>query len=185
MNKPGGYIDVDRLQADTTLETAASKCGIPLDVKGSGPEIRMDCPCGCAGDHCGRKEIAINTENPQKVFQCHAYQCGFRGNLLTLMHGFLTQSKPSGGKLKGDEFQRVKKVLASSGESAASRPDPNPKSAAGESTTPPTLREHRPHRLARGTCPRTAQHRRQAATRRLEDEPDRRRVHPPPSLPFF
>ncbi|HQZ69210.1 MAG TPA: hypothetical protein PLY87_29185, partial [Planctomycetaceae bacterium] len=100
MNKPGGYIDVDRLQAETTLETAASKCGIPLDVKGSGPEVRMDCLFGCAGDHYGRKEIAINTENPQKVFQCHAYQCGFRGNLLTLMHGFLTQSKPNGGKLK-------------------------------------------------------------------------------------
>jgi len=137
MNKPGGYIDVDRLQAETTLETAASKCGIPLDVKGSGPEVRMDCLFGCAGDHYGRKEIAINTENPQKVFQCHAYQCGFRGNLLTLMHGFLTQSKPNGGKLKGDEFQRVKKVLAGSGESAASRPDLKPKSAAGESPTPP------------------------------------------------
>ena len=37
--------------------------------------------------------------------------------MLTLMHGFLTQSMPRGGKLKGDEFRRVKKVLA--GESAS------------------------------------------------------------------
>jgi hypothetical protein len=54
----------------------------------------------------------VNTENAQKVFQCHAYQCGFRGNLLTLMHGWLTGQKPTGGKLKGAEFNRVKKVLA-------------------------------------------------------------------------
>jgi len=112
MNKPVGYLDVDRLQAETTLEGAAAKCGVSLDVKGTGAEVRIDCQFGCGGDHCGRKEIAINTENPQKIFQCHAYECGFHGNLLTLMHGFLTTSKPSGGKLKGDEFQRVKKVLA-------------------------------------------------------------------------
>ena len=121
MNKPGGYIDVDRLQAETTLEAAAAKCGVSLDVKGTGPEVRMDCPFACLGDHLGRNEIAINTENAQKIFQCHAYQCGFRGNLLTLMHGFLTHSKPNDGKLKGDEFQRVKKVLAGNIADAATR----------------------------------------------------------------
>ena len=119
MNRPGGYIDVDQLQAETTLEAAAAKCGVPLDVKGSGPEVRIDCLFACPGDHSGRKEIAINTENAQKVFQCHAYSCGFRGNLLTLMHGFLTQSMPRGGKLKGDEFQRVKNVLAGGSASAS------------------------------------------------------------------
>jgi len=121
MNKPVGYLDVDRLQAETTLEGAAAKCGIPLDVKGSGAEVRIDCQFGCGGDHAGRKEIAINTENPQKIFQCHPYPCGFRGNLLTLMRGFLTTSKPSGGKLKGDEFQRVKKVLAGINQPVVSR----------------------------------------------------------------
>jgi len=136
MNKPGGYIDVDRLQAETTLEEAAAKCGLTPDVKGSGPEVRIDCPFGCGGDHCGRKEIAINTDNPQKVFQCHAYQCGFRGNLLALMHGFLTQSLPRGGKLKGDEFQRVKRVLAGTGEPAASPPARQEPEAAGRAVTP-------------------------------------------------
>ncbi|MBI1314488.1 hypothetical protein GC176_24615 [bacterium] len=137
MQKPGGYIDVDALQAQTSLEQAAVKCGIALDVKGSGPEVRIDCPFGCAGDHCGRKEIAVKTDNPQKVFQCHAYECQFRGNLLALMHGFLTGSKPTGGKLKGDEFQRVKKVLAGTGEPAASRPASRQPAAAGETATPP------------------------------------------------
>ena len=134
MNRPG-YIDVDKLQAETTLEAAAAKCGVTLDVKGSGPEVRIDCPFGCAGDHQGRKELAINTDNPQKVFQCHAYQCGFRGNLLTLLHGWLTGKKPSGGKLKGDEFQRVKQVLAGTGTLAAKRPAAQPAAAASEAAT--------------------------------------------------
>ena len=121
MNKPVGYIDVDRLQAETTLEGAAAKCGVSLDVKGTGAEVRIDCQFGCAGDHNGRKEIAINTENPQKIFQCHAYECKFRGNLLTLMHGFLTGTKPTGGKLKSDEFQRVKKVLGAISQPVVSR----------------------------------------------------------------
>ena len=112
MSKPDGYIDVDRLQAETSLEQAAAMCGVPLDVRDTGPEVRIDCPFQCPGDHAGRKEVAVNTENPQKVFQCHAYQCGFRGNMLTLMHGWLAGSKPTGGKLKGEEFQRVKRVLA-------------------------------------------------------------------------
>jgi len=106
------YIDVDRLQAETTLEEAAAKCGVQLDVRQSGKEARIDCPFGCEGDHQGRKEIAVNTEHPQKVFYCHAYQCGFRGNLLTLMHGWLTGQRPTGDRLKGGEFNRVKGVLA-------------------------------------------------------------------------
>ena len=111
MNKPGGYVDINQLQAETTLEEAAAECGVALGVKGTGKEVRIDCPFGCAGDHPGRKEISINTENPQKVFMCHAYQCGFRGNLLSLMHGWLTGAKPAGGKLKGEEFHRVCQVL--------------------------------------------------------------------------
>ena len=113
MNRPG-YVDVDTLQARISLEQAAEKCGVTIDVKGTGPEIRIDCPFHCPGDHNGRKEVAVNTANPQKVFLCHSYQCQFRGNLLTLMNGWLTGDKPTGGKLKGDEFQRVKKVLAAS-----------------------------------------------------------------------
>jgi len=109
---PSGYVNVDQLQAETTLEQAAVKCGIPLDAHGDGKEVRLDCPFGCVGDHCGRREIAVNTENPQKVFMCHAYQCGFHGNLLTLMHGWLARSRPTGDKLKGEEFHRVKNVLA-------------------------------------------------------------------------
>ena len=136
MNRPG-YIDVDKLQAEISLETAAAKCGVSLDVRGTGPEVRIDCPFGCPGDHHGRRELAINTDNPQKIFMCHAYECGFRGNLLTLMHGWLTGQKPAGGKLKGDEFQRVKRALAGSGEPAASRQAPKQPAAASEAAASP------------------------------------------------
>jgi hypothetical protein len=71
------------------------------------------------------------------VFLCHAYECQFRGNLLTLMHGWLTERKPAGGKLKGHEFQQIKKVLAGTGEPAASHPAPKQPAAASEATAPP------------------------------------------------
>jgi hypothetical protein len=123
MNQPR-YLDVDALQAQTSLEEAAAKCGIPLDVHGGGQEVRLDCLFGCPGDHVGKREISVNTANPQKVFCCHAYGCQFRGNLLTLMHGMLTSSKPTGDKLTGGEFSRVRKILAGTPEASAA-----PKSA--------------------------------------------------------
>jgi hypothetical protein len=107
-----GYVDVDELQARTSLEEAAAKCGVRLDAKAHGAEARIDCPFSCPGDHAGRREVSISTDNPQKVFYCHAYQCQLRGNLLALMHGWLTGQRPSGGKLKGAEFNRVKSLLA-------------------------------------------------------------------------
>ena len=107
-------------------------------------EVRIDCPFDCPGDHAGRREVSISTDNPQKVFYCHAYQCQLRGNLLTLMHGWLTGQRPAGDKLKGEEFNRVKRVLADEGSGRfpirTGHAAPN---RYGASTTPP-------HRAARG-----------------------------------
>lgn len=129
-------MNVDQLQADTSLIEAAAKCGVTLDVHDSGQEVRLDCSFGCQGDHCGRREIAVNSENPQKVFMCHAYQCGFRGNLLTLMHGWLTGTRPAGEKLKGDEFHRVKNILASDAALATRTDSSPPKITTSESPAP-------------------------------------------------
>ena len=136
MNRPG-YVNVDQLQAETSLESAAAKCGVPLDVRGTGAEVRIDCPFGCLGDHGGRKEVAINAENPQKVFLCHSYQCGFRGNLLTLMHGWTTGNKPAGGKLKSDEFQRVKNILVGTENAKLNRQNGKKPEAESKTGTPP------------------------------------------------
>ena len=105
------YTNVDDLQAQTTLQEAAAKCGVTLEVHGSGRQVRLDCPFGCPGDHAGKREISVDTGNPQKVFACHAYNCQLRGNLLTLMHGWLTGTHPTGDKLKGEEFNRVQAVF--------------------------------------------------------------------------
>jgi hypothetical protein len=111
MNQPR-YVSVDELQAQTTLQEAAAKCGVTVDVHGSGRQVRLDCPFGCPGDHVGKRELSVDTGHPQKVFACHAYQCQLRGNLLTLMHGWLTGTRPTGDKVKGEEFKRVRAVLA-------------------------------------------------------------------------
>ena len=139
------YIDVDRLQMETSLEEAAAKCNVQLDVRQNGKEARIDCPFGCDGDHKGRREVAVNTEHPQKVFYCHGYQCQFRGNLLTLMHAWLTGEKPTDGRLKGAEFNRVKQVLA--GASPADR-SPTPQTEAPSTGAPMPQQPKRNTRLA-------------------------------------
>jgi 5S rRNA maturation endonuclease (ribonuclease M5) len=109
------YINVDDLQAQTSLTEAAAKCGVTLDIQGNSRQVRIDCAFGCSGDHAGKREISVDTSNPQKVFACHAYECQLRGNLLALMHGWLTGTRPSGDKLKGEEFKRARGVLAGVG----------------------------------------------------------------------
>lgn len=111
MNHPN-YVSVDDLQAQTSLQEAAAKSGVALEIHGGGKQVRLDCAFGCPGDHAGKRELSIDTSNPQKVFCCHAYGCQFRGNLLTLMHGWTTGTRPTGDRLKGDEFKRVRNLLA-------------------------------------------------------------------------
>ena len=106
------YTSVDDLQTQLTLSEAAAKCGTSLEIHGSGQQVRLDCPFGCPGDHAGKREISVDTGNPQKVFCCHAYGCQVRGNLLTLMHGWTTGTLPEGGRLKGMEFKRARDRLA-------------------------------------------------------------------------
>lgn len=111
MTKENQYRSVDDAQAQTSLQDAAAKCSAVVEIHGAGRQVRLDCPFGCEGDHAGKREISVDTGNPQKVFACHAYTCQFRGNLLTLMHGWLTNTRPAGDKLKGEEFKRVRSVL--------------------------------------------------------------------------
>ena len=140
---PPKYASVDDLQAQTTLQEAAAKCGVTLEVHGSGRQVRLDCPFGCPGDHAGKRELSVDTGNPQKVFACHAYNCQLRGNLLTLMHGWLTGTRPTGDKLKGDEFNRVRRVLAGDATPPPSGAPQKPTSAAEQRTVEPPRRTTR------------------------------------------
>lgn len=137
MQQPRGYVNVDQLQAETSLSDAAAKCGVTIETSGAGQEVRIDCPFGCPGDHLGRKEISVNTANPEKVFCCHAYQCGLRGNMLALMHGWMTSTKPTGGKLRGPEFQRIRDVLSGRVQLAGQVPSiPRPNESSTSTSTP-------------------------------------------------
>lgn len=133
------YANVDDLQAQTTLQEAAAKCGVSLDVHGTGRQVRLDCSFGCQGDHAGKRELSVDTGNPQKVFTCHAYGCQMRGNLLTLMHGWLTGTRPTGDKLKGAEFNRVRGVLT--GDTL-----PSPSATVAKPTSPAAVANPEPSR---------------------------------------
>lgn len=135
--------NVDAVMAEITLEQAAARCGVELDVKGAGRNVRIDCPFGCDGDHAGRREIAVDIEHPAKVWQCHAYQCGMRGNLLNLMHGWMTGARWSGERLRGQEFKRVKQVLTAEPATAHSPP---PQPATSERTDEAERRSDQPKR---------------------------------------
>jgi 5S rRNA maturation endonuclease (ribonuclease M5) len=135
MNQPR-YSSVDDLQAQTTLQEAAAKCGVTLDIQSIGRQVRLDCQFNCAGEHAGKRELSVDTGNPQKVFACHAYGCQMRGNLLTLMHGWLTGTRPPGDKLKGDEFKRVRNVLAGDANPLPSSPGEKPAAVAEKKSEP-------------------------------------------------
>jgi len=107
-----GFVNVDAFQRETTLQEAAEKCGVSLEVTGSGKNVRIDCPFGCDGDHAGKRDIAVDTDNAAKQWKCHSYGCEARGNLLNLMYGWLKGQRWSGDKLRGAEFNEVKQVIS-------------------------------------------------------------------------
>jgi hypothetical protein len=131
------YQSVDDAQAKTTVQEAAAKCNTVFEVRGAGRQIRLDCPFGCQGDHAGKRELSVDTGNPQKVFACHAYGCQMRGNLLTLMHGWLTGTRPAGDKLKGEEFKRVRSILLGDSPSQRQRSVPAHVTETSEMKAPP------------------------------------------------
>jgi hypothetical protein len=137
MNRPD-YTNVDDLQAETSLAEAAEKCGPRIELHGGGRQVRLDCPFGCAGDHAGKRELSVDTGNPQKVFACHAYGCQVRGNLLSLMHGWLTGTLPAGGRLKGAEFKRVREVLTGGTGKASAGGEENPSRKGAEKKSEPS-----------------------------------------------
>jgi hypothetical protein len=60
-----------------------------------------------------------------------------RGNLLTLMHGWLNGTRPTGDKLKGEEFKRVRAVLLGGSPSPAGGAAPVPDAKTPEPQAPP------------------------------------------------
>ncbi|MBW3596960.1 MAG: hypothetical protein KY475_06760, partial [Planctomycetes bacterium] len=92
------------------LEEAARRCGSSIEVHGSGAQVRIDCPFGCAGDHAGKHEVSVNVGHASKPWRCHSYECGARGDIIHLIHGLLTGARPP-EKIAGRDFLAAKKVV--------------------------------------------------------------------------
>ena len=81
-----GYINVDELMPQVSLEQAANFYGVPLpELKKVGSETRTACflNCGKKGP-TGDRVLAIQADHPAKQFHCHNYGCGKGGNLVSL-----------------------------------------------------------------------------------------------------
>ena len=136
MPRPKNWIDVDAWMAEQSLASAAEACGVrSLEITGNGSNQRIDCPFGCEGDHAGKREIAVDCDNPAKQWKCHAYECECRGNLLNLMHGWLNGNRWTGDKLRGAEFNQIKQVIA--GEKPAETPPPRSATTPAEAKREP------------------------------------------------
>lgn len=103
-----GYINVDELMPQVSLEQAATFYGVPLpELKKIGTETRTACflNCGKKGP-TGDRVLAIQADHPAKQFHCHNYGCGKGGNLVSLCD-LMKPGASGGGRPRGDRFKEI------------------------------------------------------------------------------
>jgi hypothetical protein len=128
-----GFINVDELVPQATVEQVANFYGIPLpELKRVGDETRTRCFLNCGKPQkTGDRALAIQESHPAKQFQCHQYGCGKNGNLLGLMD-LLKPGANMGGRPRGDRFKEIAADLraivtgAFSGGQSLAAPRPTP-----------------------------------------------------------
>lgn len=137
-NQPSGYINVDELLPQITVEQAAAYYGVALpDLHRIGAEIRTRCflHCGYA-EQTGDRALAIQAEHPARQWHCHQYGCGKGGNLVSLCD--LMKPGPSaGGRPRGERFKEIAADLKAMAEGVLSSPGP-------KATTPPRTEPETP-----------------------------------------
>ncbi len=133
-DKPSGYINVDELMLQVTLEQVAAFYGVHLpELKRVGAETRVRCflNCGRTQD-TGDRAVAIQTDHPAKQWKCHHYGCGKGGNLVSLCD--LVKPGPNmGGRPRGSRFKEIAADLKMMVEGVLTSPSPatvTPSSAA-------------------------------------------------------
>lgn len=124
--KHPSYIDVDSLLPQVTPQQAAAYYGFPLPESSSDRELRLACPFNCSDRTDNPRAIAVSLTQAANPLTCHQYQCGVRGNLLTLMFAMKHGRLPTGGRLKGSDFKEMATDLQSiaNGESSPVPPSP-------------------------------------------------------------
>lgn len=120
-----GYIDVDALLPQISIEQVAAYYGVELPaLRQVGNEVRTRCflACGKTGE-TGDRALAILADHPAKQWKCHHYGCPQGGNLVSLCD--LLKSGPSmNGKPRGARFKSIAADLQDivHGTSSASHP---------------------------------------------------------------
>jgi 5S rRNA maturation endonuclease (ribonuclease M5) len=124
-----GYINVDELMPQVSIEQAANFYGVPLpELKKVGNETRTACflKCGKKGP-TGDRALAIQADHPAKQFHCHNYGCGKGGNLVSLCD-LMKPGTNAGGKPRGDRFKDIAKDLQAMAGGETGTPSPAPAS---------------------------------------------------------
>jgi len=106
--KKAGYIDVDELMPQITLEQAAAYYGVGLpELHRAGNETRTRCFLNC-GKACetGDRVLAIQTDHPAKQWKCHQYECGKGGKLISLCD-LMRSGQNAGGRPRGEWFKEI------------------------------------------------------------------------------
>src|SRR2546430_11257651 len=103
-----GFINVDELMPQVSLEQAANFYGVALaDLKKVGSETRTACFLNCGKQTpTGDRALAIQTDDPAKKWHCHQYGCGKGGNLISLCD-LLKPGANAGGKPRGERFKQI------------------------------------------------------------------------------
>lgn len=103
-----GYINVDELMPQVTLEQAAAFYGLALpEFRRIGEETRAQCFLNCRKQQpTGDRALAIQAEHPVRQWVCHQYGCGCSGNLVSLCD-LMKPGENAGGRPRGDRFKQI------------------------------------------------------------------------------
>src|SRR5262245_48694036 len=103
-----GFINVDELMPQVTLEQAASFYGVTLpELKKVGSETRTACFLNCGKkEPTGDRALAIQADDPLKKFHCHQYGCNKGGNLVSLCD-LMKPGTNASGRPRGDRFKEI------------------------------------------------------------------------------
>lgn len=124
-----GFINVDELMPQVSLEQAANFYGVALpDLKKIGSETRTACFLTCGKQTpTGDRALAIQEGDPAKKWHCHQYGCGKGGNLVSLCD-LMKPGTNASGRPRGDRFKEIAKDLQAmvEGDVPTQKPVPAP-----------------------------------------------------------
>jgi len=106
-----GYVNIEELQAQVSLEQVAAFYGVPLpELHETGQEIRTRCFLNCGKtEETGDRALAIRSDSPVKKWRCHQYGCGKGGNLVSMCG--LLKFGPHCEHPRGEEFKAIREDL--------------------------------------------------------------------------